>query len=298
MEAWIPITLAAAAAQTLRFMVQKRLWGTLSTAGATWARFLYSAPLVALGLVAYLSATDQGLPHPPARFWVYALSGGAAQILATACVVALFGRRHFAVGLAFKKTEVMITALAGFLILGDRLPVIGIGSIAVGMAGVVLLSDPPEGGVGPRRLMNPSAAIGLLSGLFFAISAVGYRGAVLSLEGGDTLSRAGFSLAVVTTAQSLALGLWLALREPGQVAAVLSAWRIAWQAGVLSMMGSLGWLIAFGLQTAAYVFALGQVELIFALAVGAMVFGERVSSRELAGMAVLVGSIVVLVAWG
>ncbi len=298
MEVWIPITVAAAGAQTLRFMVQKRLRRTLSTGGATLARFLYSAPLAALGLLLYLSATGRALPHPPGQFWAYALSGGAAQILATLCVVALFGRRNFAVGLALKKTEVMITALAGFVILGDRLPPLGIAAIAVGMAGVLLLSDPPEGGIGVRRLISPSAGIGLLSGLFFAISAVGYRGAVLSLEGGDTLSRAGFSLAIVTAAQTVALGIWLALREPGQVTAVLFAWRVAAQAGVLSMLGSLGWFMAFGLQTAAYVFALGQVELIFALAAGALVFRERVSWRELAGMAVLVASIVVLVAWG
>ena len=44
---WIPVTLFAAFAQTFRFMVQKRLRiGTLSTGGATFARFLYSAPLI------------------------------------------------------------------------------------------------------------------------------------------------------------------------------------------------------------------------------------------------------------
>ena len=49
MELWIPITLGAALAQTLRFMLQKQLKATqLSTAGTTFARFVYSAPLVAL----------------------------------------------------------------------------------------------------------------------------------------------------------------------------------------------------------------------------------------------------------
>ena len=46
---WIPITLLAALAQTLRFMFQKRLRiATLSTGGATFARFLYAAPLIGL----------------------------------------------------------------------------------------------------------------------------------------------------------------------------------------------------------------------------------------------------------
>ncbi|MFT5631570.1 MAG: hypothetical protein ACI9HB_002751, partial [Gammaproteobacteria bacterium] len=42
MELWIPITLGAALAQTLRFMLQKQLKTTqLSTAGTTFARFVY-----------------------------------------------------------------------------------------------------------------------------------------------------------------------------------------------------------------------------------------------------------------
>ena len=51
---WIPITLLAALAQTLRFMFQKRLRiATLSTGGATFARFLYAAPLITLVAVGY-----------------------------------------------------------------------------------------------------------------------------------------------------------------------------------------------------------------------------------------------------
>lgn len=50
MDIWIPITLTAALAQTLRFMLQKQLKTSgLSNAGATLARFIYPTPLIALG---------------------------------------------------------------------------------------------------------------------------------------------------------------------------------------------------------------------------------------------------------
>ena len=50
------MTLAAAVFQTGRFMLQKYLaTATLSAAGATFSRFLYSAPFTLLGLVAYLA---------------------------------------------------------------------------------------------------------------------------------------------------------------------------------------------------------------------------------------------------
>lgn len=44
-------------------------------------------------------------------FWAYALAGGLTQILATMCVVALFAERNFAVGITFKKTEVIQLSL-------------------------------------------------------------------------------------------------------------------------------------------------------------------------------------------
>ena len=63
MSLWIPFTLAAASFQTVRFMLQKYLsMGQLSASGATFSRFVYSAPLIALGLWAYVAATGQGVP--------------------------------------------------------------------------------------------------------------------------------------------------------------------------------------------------------------------------------------------
>ncbi len=79
MSLWIPFTLLAASFQTARFMLQKVLsMGALSPAGATFARFIYSAPLIALGLVAYLRVTDQTLPALPPAFFGYAMVGGLA----------------------------------------------------------------------------------------------------------------------------------------------------------------------------------------------------------------------------
>ncbi len=297
MDAWIPITIAAVFAQTVRFMLQKQLKTEgLSTGGATFARFVYSAPLVAALILVYASLSTQPIPGMPGRFWGFALSGGLAQILATMCVVALFSFRNFAVGITLKKTEVVMTVIAGALILGEGIVFAGGVAIGVGLIGVLLLSDPP-GGSGPfwRRIVNPAAGLGLLSGVFFAISAVGYRGASLSLESGDTALRAGVTLAVVTASQTLAMALWLAWRERGQIMAVLRAWRVAGAVGLASMVGSFCWFSAFTLQNAAYVNALGQVELIFSLAASALFFRERVTARELAGMGLLGASILVLV---
>ncbi|THD75687.1 EamA/RhaT family transporter [Thalassobius vesicularis] len=294
--AWVLISIAAAAFQTLRFMLQKMLaMGTLSAGGATLARFLFSAPFVVTIAVGYVSWRGQGVPAVGPMFLTYAWSGALAQVLATWCVVALFARRNFAVGITFKKTEVVQTALVGFVVLGDTVSLGGMVAILLGLVGVLVLSDVPGGAAGWRRFWNRSAGLGLLSGAFFAVSAVGYRGATLEVASDDPLMRALASLAVVTTSQALGLSLWIGWREPGQLAKVLGSWRKSVWMGLASLGGSLGWFTAFTLMNAAYVFAVGQVEVIFSIAASVLVFKEKITRREGAGIALISASVLSLV---
>jgi len=298
MAAWVYITIAAAFSQNLRFMLQKCLHGAeLSAVGATFARFVFSVPLIWCLIPAYAALTGQELPTIPSGFWMYALSGGLAQILATVCVVALFQHRNFAVGITFKKTEVPQTALIGLIVLGEGVSPSGLLAIAVGFAGVVLLSAPPDRTAGPflPQLFNRASGLGLMSGFLFGISAIGYRGASLALPVDDTILKAGFTLAIVTAFQTLLMAVWLAWRERGEISRVLRNWRMGGLVGLTSAIGSFCWFTAFALQNAAYVKALGQVELIFSFLTGIVVFGERTSWREIWGMIMITLGIVVLV---
>ncbi len=298
---WIPVPVLAAFAQTGRFMLQRHLKvSRLSTGGATLARFLYSAPLVALLVAGYLAATGQALPPMSGTFWTAALIGGAGQLLATLCVVALFAHRSFAIGITFKNTEVVLTAITGFLVLGEAVSPLGILAIVVGFVGVVLLSDPPRSDAAPApaglgRFFNRAAALGLGAGALFGVSAVGYRAASLALPSDDVFLRASVTLAVVTAAQTLALAAWLAWREPGQLGRVLASWRVSSLVGITSMIGSLCWFTAFTLQTAAYVRAVGQVELVFSFLASWLVFGERTTRREGGAVALILVSVVLIV---
>tara|TARA_R110002110_G_scaffold132616_14_gene314427 strand:- start:9097 stop:10014 length:918 start_codon:yes stop_codon:yes gene_type:complete len=296
-DLWIIVTLTAAAFQTVRFMLQKHLaTDTLSAAGATFSRFLYSVPFIVLLLISYLAAAGKPMPSLEAGFWTYGLFGATAQILATVCVVMLFKQRNFAVGITFKKTEVIQTVLVGWIVLGEGVSPLGFGAIALGIMGLLLLS----GGAGAkgfrlRDLGNRAAGLGIASGVLFAISAVSYRGASLSVAEADPVLRAAVTLAAVVVMQTAIMVAWLRWREPGQISAVWAARRVALWIGLTSMGGSLCWFIAFTLQNAAYVKALGQVELILSVAASTLFFRETISGREWAGMAVLVASILMLV---
>ena len=296
-DLWILVTLAAAVFQTARFMLQKYLaTATLSAAGATFARFLYSAPFIIGGLTAYLGASGTSLPQIAPRFWAYGLLGGTAQILATVCVVLLFKQRNFAVGITFKKTEVILTVLMGWLILGEGVTGWGFAAIGLGVVGLLLLSG-KKGSTGFHLgdLRNRAAGLGIASGFLFAISAVTYRGATLAVTSDLPVLRAGVTLAAVVCMQSLIMAVWLRWREPGQMGAVWQARNVAVWIGLMSLGGSLCWFIAFTLENAAYVKALGQVELILSVAASTLFFREKITGREWAGMAVLVSSILMLV---
>lgn len=297
MTLWIPVTIAAASFQTVRFMLQKVLSSArLSASGATFARFAYSAPIVLLALGAYLAATGRALPALDARFWIFAVVGGTTQILATICVVALFKQRNFAVGITFKKTEVIQTALVGLVLLGDEISAGGWLAILLGLGAVLVLSRPP-GSDGPwwQHLTNRASALGLGSGVLFAFSAVTYRGASLEVADPEPVFRAGVTLACVVTFQMVSMGLWMLWRDRAELRAVWAARRTAAFVGLTSLGGSFCWFLAFTLQNAAYVKALGQVELLLSLLASVLVFRERVNRREIAGMSLLGLSILALV---
>lgn len=297
MSLWIFASLAAASFQIVRFMIQKTLATTaLSPVGATFARFLYSAPLVAVLITLYVIATHQQAPALSFAFWAYGATGGGAQIMATVCTVMLFKHRNFAVGLTFTKIEVILTVLVGLVVLGDQVSVLGLLCILCGVIGVLMLSDIP-GGAGSvlKRMWSPTAGLGFAAGFLFAIAAVSYRGASLELVSPDPLLRAGVTLSAVTAMQMVAMAVWLRLRDPSEIWRVCAAWRTAGFVGLLSMAGSFCWFTAFSLQNAAYVKAVGQIEVIFGLIASVLFFKERFSLRELIGIAILGGSIVGLV---
>lgn len=295
MELWVLATVAAAAVQTIRFMLQKRLKGIgLSTGGATFSRFLFAVPLAALGVAVLIGLKGHAIPPLGAAFWGFAVAGGLGQIIATFCTVALFSERSFAVGIAFTKTETVQVALFSALFLAEAVPAMGILAILIGLGGVLILSRPPEGWLA-GKILNRATLLGLAAGGFFGLSAIGYRGATLEIANPDPLFRAMLALACVTAFQTVVMALWLRWREAGEVGKVLGAWRATLPVGVTGVLGSLGWFTAFALQNAAYVRSVGQVELIFSILVSMFVFGERPKPREVAGMALLALSIILIV---
>jgi drug/metabolite transporter (DMT)-like permease len=287
---WALFTVIAAASQTVRNATQRELTTTLGTAGATHVRFLFGLPFAALFLVAVVIASGQALPRPPISFWPWVLDGALAQIAATALMLAAMNDRSFVVVYAYIKTEPVQAALFGLVFLGDTVKLPMAAAILIATVGVVVMALKPGAKLGLRATL-----LGLAAGSMFALSAVGYRGAILSLGLPNYLMAATYTMVVGLIVQVALLSLYLWLRDPGVIRAILKHWRPSMLAGFLGALASQFWFLAFALATAASVRTLALVEVLFAQAISTFVFKQSTTQREALGIVLIVVGVLMLV---
>jgi drug/metabolite transporter (DMT)-like permease len=290
---WAVFTVIAAFAQTLRNAMQRELTTKLGTVGATHVRFLFGLPFVLAFLVGVMLATGTPLPRPPWTFWSWVALGAGAQVAATALMLVAMGERSFVVTIAYIKTEPIQVAVFGLVFLGDALTWPMMTAIIVATAGVSIMSTknplpslPHKWGWGPGG-MRPTL-IGLASGGMFALSAVGFRGAILDLTLSNFMMAATFTLAVGIALQAVLLSLYLALRSPAVLFAIARSWKPSLSAGLAGAVASQFWFLAFALATAASVRTLALIEVLFAQLIARFAFGQRTSAREAFGMVLVV----------
>jgi drug/metabolite transporter (DMT)-like permease len=286
---WALFTVIAAAAQTVRNATQRELTAKLGTVGATHVRFLFGFPFALAFLCAVMIALGQELPRPPPIYWPWVIGGALTQVAATALMLAAMSDRSFVVVYAYIKTEPVQAALFGLVFLGDVVTPSAAAAILIATTGVVAMALKPGTSSDLR-----STLLGLAAGAMFALSAVGYRGAILSLALPSYVMAATFTLVVGLVLQSVLLSLYLGLRNPDVLAAIVRAWRPSLFAGFMGALASQFWFLAFALATAASVRTLALVEVLFAQAISRFVFKQATTPREAFGIALIVIGVVLL----
>lgn len=291
---WIPATLAASLLQTARNLTQRSLTELIGVVGATQVRFLFGLPFALVFLMLVCLGSGRLPPMPDGRALGFALFGALTQILATALMLAAMRERSFAVTTAYTKTEPVQVALFGALILGDALGWPKLAAITVATAGVVLMSWKPGEKLSAAGLRP--AALGIGAGAAFALSAIGFRGAIQALPDGHFLLRATTVLALGLAMQTLALTLYMLAANRRALSLSLRNWRRSLAAGFLGAAASQFWFIGFSLTSAANVRTLALIEVPLAQLASRRIFAEGTSRRELMGMAMIVVGVGVLLA--
>jgi drug/metabolite transporter (DMT)-like permease len=290
---WIPFTLVAALGQVARNAMQRSLTGPLGTWGATNIRFLFGFPFSILFFAVVLTVSGDPIPWPTAAFWPWLILGAISQIVGTGMMLLAMNDRSFVVTTAYLKTEAIQTAIFGFIFLGDHLTLLKVLAILIATAGVVIAALRPASGKGFADL-KPTI-LGLAAAAAFALSAVGFRGAVIVVPGVSFVTAASYTLVFGLFVQTLILSIYLLLRAPDVLKKIFGLWRPSMFAGFMGAFASQFWFLAFALTAAANVRTLALVEVLFAQAVAYYSFKQPLSARELFGIVLIVVGVALLV---
>jgi drug/metabolite transporter (DMT)-like permease len=291
---WVPFTIIAALGQVARNAMQRQLTGPLGTWGATNIRFLFGFPFSIVFFAVVIAATGDKVPWPTAAFWPWLLLGALCQIVGTGMMLLAMNDRSFVVTTAYLKTEAIQTAIFGFVFLGDHLTLLKVVAILIATAGVVIAALRPGAGKGFTDL-KPTL-LGLAAAAAFALSAVGFRGAVITVPDVTFVTAASYTLVLGLFVQTLVLTIYLLMRAPEVLRKILGLWRPSVFAGFMGAFASQFWFLAFALTAAANVRTLALVEVLFAQGVAYYSFKQPLSARELSGIVLIVVGVALLVA--
>ena len=291
---WIPFTLVAALGQVARNAMQRSLTGPLGTWGATNIRFLFGFPFSLLFFAGVIWASGDAIPWPGLDFWPWLLLGALSQIAATGMMLAAMNERSFVVTTAYLKTEAIQTAIFGFVFLGDHLNLWKVVAILIATVGVVVTALRPGAARGLVSL-RPTL-LGLSAAAAVALSAVGFRGAIIVVPDVTFVTAATFTLVFGLGVQTLVLTIYLLARAPQVLRDILRLWRPSMLAGFVGAAASQFWFLAFALTAAANVRTLALIEVLFAQAVAYYSFKQPVALREILGIILIVLGVALLVA--
>ena len=283
----------AAFMQAWRNAFQKQLSSSVDVYGVTLARFLFAVPLAA----AYLSWMYHAHPTHAvvsfsSRFSLYVVIAGLTQIAATALMVQLFKQKNYAIGVGLAKSEAILAAIIAVIFLSEPLSLYAWFGVLLGAVAVFLLSS----GRQLKDLSLSTLAIGIASGLCFAITSLLVREASLELTMLPHLHRAAWVLFWVISFQCVSMLLYLGIFSRKTLYALWQRLGLTLKVSLCSFLASLGWFSAMSLQSVAIVKTLGQIEILFSLLISMFFFKEKLAQRDHWGL-ILVVIAAILVIW-
>lgn len=280
--------------QAIRTAGQKQLSSHLNAMATTSVRYVYALPFACLYLFWLVDYRQVDIPELNPQFLQYALIASVMQIIGTACLVAAFKYRNFAVATSLAKTEAIQVAIVGALIFSVSLSPLGWLSVVIGVIGVLIVSKVKF--TYADVFQNPGAGFGLASGLGLAITTLLIRESSLALNT-DLMVSAAVTLVFMIVVQSFVSLIYVALQDRSQLKQMLVQWRLCLFVGITSVLGSIGWFTGASYQNAAYVKALGQVEFFITLFLTYRIFKEKITLKEYIGMFLIIASVVILLLW-
>ena len=283
---WLLLALVAALCQVLRNTVMKRLGHSLDEYINVWGRFTFLLPFAALFVWWH------GVPVIKPGFYTACACFAVSQTISTMALSKALKLSQISMVTALWKVSLLVLVVLGYFTLKEYPTWLGIVGIVVSMAGVYLLNVnrahiawwAPLAVLFTDRGMRYT----LLAALFFAPSVVTIKWAMqcsdqyMGTLGGYVAASLLVTPIVLTTSRR-------------HFAEIPRYWKAFVSFGLFASLTTVSQGTAYLMTLSSYVEAVKQVEILFAMAIGTIMFHEKQTVRDIApGALVMLAGVVLL----
>jgi uncharacterized membrane protein len=286
---WLVLALAAALFQVLRNTAMKRLGHALDEYINVWGRFTFLLPF------AFVTCVITGWPTLKPGFVAWCLAFGVCQTLSTLALSKALKASDISLVTALWKVSLLVLLGMAWVTIDEKPNALGVAGVLLSAAGVYLLNiarariSPWE----PLRVLvtDHGQRYALLAAFFYAPSVITIKQAILASN------TAAGTLGAYTAASLIVTPLALTT-SARHFRSIGRHWKEFVALGLFAALTTLSQGKAYTLTLSSYVEAVKQIEILFAMAVGVMWFGEaqRVRESALGAVVMLVGTMLLALA--
>jgi uncharacterized membrane protein len=286
---WLVLALAAALFQVLRNTAMKRLGHALDEYINVWGRFTFLLPFALLGCLI------GGDPVIKPGFLGWCALFGVSQTLSTLALSKALKLSEISLVTALWKVSLLVLLGVAWVTIGERPSTLGIAGVLLSATGVYLLN------VNRARvsfwqpllvlLTDRGQRYTLLAALLYAPSVVTIKLAILASDAATGTLGGYLAASAIMTPIALTTSGRHFVRLPRH-------WKEFVALGLFAALTTISQGHAYTLTLSSYVEAVKQVEILFAMAIGVLAFGEaqRVRESALGALVMLIGTILLALA--
>ena len=285
---WFLLALVAALCQVLRNMTMKQLGHSLDEYINVWGRFTFLLPFTLL-LGWTIAWRARGWPELRPGFFLVCLLFGVCQVIATLALSKALKLGEISVVTALWKVSLIVLLVMGYFTLREAPSILGLAGVLLSTGGVYLLNV-------HRARISPLAALVTDPALRWTlVAAFFYAPSVLTIKQAALLSDPYVAALGGYVAASLLVTPLVLVTSRRHFRQVPAHWKGFVGMGFFAALTTVTQVIAYTMTLSSYVEAVKQVEILFGLAIGALVFGERQRVREISlGAGVMLAGMVLL----
>jgi drug/metabolite transporter (DMT)-like permease len=283
---WLLLALVAALCQVLRNTVMKRLGHSLDEYINVWGRFTFLLPFAGLFVL------WKGVPVIKPGFYTACACFAVSQTISTMALSKALKLSQISMVTALWKVSLLVLVVLGYFTLKEQPTGLGILGILISMTGVYLLNVNRAhiAWWAPLTVLftDHGMRYTLLAALFFAPSVVTIKWAMQCSDqytgtlGGYVAASLLVTPIVLTTSRRH-------FRE------IPRYWKAFVSFGLFASLTTVSQGTAYLMTLSSYVEAVKQVEILFALAIGTVLFHEKQTVRDIApGALVMLAGVVLL----